>query len=184
MLKVLCSALAVLALPLAASATEYRTVERPRQQCWNEQVAAGRSGDYGGAVLGGIAGGLLGNTVGGGNGRTAATAVGAVTGAIVGDRTWGGGQPSYQTVQRCRTVVDQVQVPVYDAPVYRTPVISAPVVIEQPAYYLAPNPDPYSWRREQWRREEWRREQRRHEREEQAEHRRHDWREHHWRDDE
>lgn len=183
MLKVLYSALALLALPLAASATEYRTVERPRQQCWNEQVAVGRSGDYGGAVLGGIAGGLLGNTVGGGNGRTAATAVGAVTGAIVGDRTWGGGQPSYQSVQRCRTVVDQVQVPVYDAPVYRAPVISAPVVIEQPAYYLAPNPD-LTWRREQWRREEWRREQRRHEREEQAEYRRHEWREHHWRDDE
>ena len=105
-------ALAMLTLPLVAAATEYQIVERPRQECWNEQVAVrGNGGGYGGAIIGGVTGGLLGNQVGGGNGRTVATAVGAATGAVVGDRI-SSGQPGYQTVQRCRTVYDQQRVAV------------------------------------------------------------------------
>ena len=157
------------AVPMLGSATDYRTVNQPRQECWNEQVAVqGRSGDYGGAVIGGLAGGLLGNTVGGGNGRTAATAIGAVTGAMVGDRNWGSSQGGYQTVQRCRTVMDQVRVPVqtYYAP--------QPVVVQQ-QYYVTPQPV----YREDWRAEHFRREQWRHEQEERNEWRRHEWREHH-----
>lgn len=124
----------IIALPLAAFATEYRTVERPRQECWNEQVPAQTAGQgYGGAIVGGLAGGILGNQVGKGNGRTIATAVGAMTGAVVGDRMSSNGT-SYQTVQRCRTVYDQVQEPVVRE---RIQFVTQPVqVIEQPVYYI------------------------------------------------
>jgi uncharacterized protein YcfJ len=116
--------IAFIALPLIASATGYQTVERPRQECWNERVPVESQGSgYGGAVIGGIAGGLLGNQVGGGNGKTVATAIGAATGAVAGDRIAGRSAPttSYQTVQRCKTVIDHVRVPVvYEAvPVYQ-----------------------------------------------------------------
>lgn len=121
-------ALLALVLPAAAFATEYRTVERPRQECWNEQVQVPQRGDdTGGAIIGGIAGGLLGNQFGHGNGRTAATAVGAITGVMVGQRV--ASQPAYgtQEVRRCRTVVDRVQVQVEEEP--------APVWVEaQPVY--------------------------------------------------
>lgn len=106
-------ALLAITMPAAAFASEYQTVERPREECWNEQVQVQqRDGDAGGAIIGGIAGGLLGNQIGHGNGRTAATAVGAITGALVGERM--SSQPGYYTrnVQRCRTVTDRVQVPV------------------------------------------------------------------------
>jgi uncharacterized protein YcfJ len=149
-------------LPLAAGATEYRVVERPRQECWNEQVANTDQG-IGGAILGGLAGGIIGNQVGKGNGRTVATAVGAMTGAVVGDRMAADSAPSYRTVQRCRTVMDRVREPVVYAPpqpVYVQPVVQPTViqpveVVEQPVYYLQAEP---RYRREHWR---------------------HGWREHH-----
>ena len=107
---------AILAAPLVATATEYKTVERPRQECWNEQVPVQSGGQgYEGAIIGGIAGGILGNQVGGGNGKTVATAVGAATGAVVGDRMAAQSASqgtSHQTVQRCRTVMERVQVPI------------------------------------------------------------------------
>ena len=106
--RILISPLLLLSLPLVASATEYRTIERPRQECWNEQVAQPYNGNYGGAIVGGLTGGLLGNQDGRGNGRTAATAVGAATGAVVGDRL--SGANGYTTVQRCRTVIDREQI--------------------------------------------------------------------------
>jgi uncharacterized protein YcfJ len=151
--KYLLYALAALALPLAAGATEYRTVESPRQECWNEQVPVQTAGQgYGGAILGGIAGGLLGNQIGGGNGRTVATAVGAATGAMVGDRMSNAG-PGYQTVERCRTVVDHVRVPVMQAPqpvyVQPAPVYVQPApIIEQRRYYVVPAEPVYY--REHW----------------------------------
>jgi uncharacterized protein YcfJ len=115
MLHKLVGAFVIVAAPLA-TATEFQTVERPRQECWNEQVPVQSGGQgYGGAIVGGIAGGILGNQVGGGNGKTVATAVGAATGAVVGDRMAAQSASkgtSYQTVQRCRTVVERVQVPV------------------------------------------------------------------------
>lgn len=137
-----------IALPLAASATEYQTVERPRQECWNEQVPVqARGQDYGGAIVGGIAGGIIGNQVGRGNGRTVATAVGAMTGAVVGDRMSSRSSPaypSYQTVQRCRTVVDYVQVPIVRQ---RVEVIQQPMVpvIEQRVYYVERDGPPYRY---------------------------------------
>jgi uncharacterized protein YcfJ len=160
MLKKVVGALAVLALPLAAYATEYRTVERPRQECWNEQVPVQSAGNgYGGAIIGGIAGGILGNQVGGGNGKTIATAVGAVTGALTGDRM-ASGYPGYRTVQRCRTVIDYQQVPVYREPVQFIPqpvqVIQQPVqIIRQPIQVIQPvpvyvEPDGYYYQRRYW----------------------------------
>lgn len=138
--------LAMLILPLASHATEYRTVEKPRQECWNEQVPV-QSADngYGGAIIGGLAGGVLGNQVGRGNGKTVATAVGAAAGALVGDRV-ASGNPGYRTVQRCRTVVDYQQVPVYREPVR---IIRQPVqVIPAPVYYV--EPDGYYYQRRYW----------------------------------
>ncbi|MDB5763937.1 MAG: glycine zipper protein [Herminiimonas sp.] len=149
MLRQAFSTLALLALPLLASATEYRTVEHPRQECWNERVPV-QSVDsgYGGAIIGGLAGGILGNQVGGGNGKTVATAVGAMTGALVGDRM-SSGSPSYRMVQRCRTVMDYEQVPVVreQAPVW---VVREPVqVVEQPVYYIEREEEHHH--REHWR---------------------------------
>ena len=142
--KILLSSMAFVALPTTASATQYQTVERPRQQCWNEQVPVQSGGSgYGGAVIGGIAGGLLGNQVGGGNGRAGATAIGAATGAVVGDRVAGRypSQASYQTVQRCKTVIDYVRVPV----VYeQVPVYEAAPVYQYRVYDVEEQPQ---WRR-------------------------------------
>lgn len=138
------SSIALIALPLIASATEYRTIERPRQQCWNEQVAVQSGGaGYGGAVVGGIAGGLLGNQIGGGNGRAVATAIGAATGAIAGDRVAGRYPPStsYQTVQRCKTVIDHIRVPIVYEPV---PIYEAAPVYQYREYYVEKQPN---WRR-------------------------------------
>ena len=130
MLKRVFTIIGVIVFPLAAHATEYRTVEHPRQECWNEQVPVQSAGaGYGGTIIGRIVGGLLGNQVGGGNGRNVATAVGAVTGALVGDRM-SSAAPGYQTVQRCRTVIDREQIPVFREPVR---VIRLPVqIIEEP----------------------------------------------------
>ena len=142
-LKIL-SGIAFIALPLIATATEYQTIERPRQQCWREQVAVQRPGSgYGGAVIGGIAGGLLGNQIGGGNGRAVASAIGAATGAFAGDRVAGRYPPStsYQTVQRCKTVIDYVRVPVVYEPV---PVYEAAPVYQYREYYVVDQP---KWRR-------------------------------------
>lgn len=173
MLIRLIATIGVLAFPLVAGATEYRTVEHPRQECWNEQVQVQSAGaGYGGTIIGGLAGGLLGNQVGGGNGRTLATAVGAVTGAVVGDRM-ASGYPSYRTVQRCKTVIDHEQVPVYREPVqlirqpvqvyqepvrvirqpvqvYQEPVriIRQPVVVEEQGYYI--EPDERYYRHKHW----------------------------------
>lgn len=161
----ICLAIVALAtLPLSALAAQYRIVDQPRQECWNEQVATqARGNDYGPALIGGVVGGLLGSRVGGGNGRNAATAIGAVTGALTGDRLYGGqGGVSYENVQRCRTVVDHVKVALPEPQVYYAP---APVVVEQD-YYVVPQPVyQQDWRaerarREQWRHEEW---ERRHE---------------------
>ncbi|GJI92312.1 glycine zipper 2TM domain-containing protein [Duganella hordei] len=133
-----------LAMPMLANAAEYRIVERPRQQCWNEQVAVRSSGSgYGGAVIGGIAGGLLGNRIGKGNGRAVATAIGAATGAVAGDRIGDRypASPSYQTVERCKTVVDHVRVPVF----YETEPVYGPVAVyHYREYYVADQP---KWRR-------------------------------------
>jgi uncharacterized protein YcfJ len=120
-------AVAIIALPLTGFARDYVTVERPRQECWNEQVATNnRSSNITGAVIGGVAGGIIGNQVGDGNGKTVATAVGAATGAVVGDRM-ANNSPSYQTVQRCRTVMERQRVPVAER---------ERVIVKERVYYV------------------------------------------------
>lgn len=104
-------AVALLLAPLAFAHDRYVVEERPQQECWTERVQDHGGGDYTGALLGGAAGGLLGSQIGGGNGRVAAAAVGAGTGAIVGDRL-ARQQGGYRDVQRCRTVMRPVRVPV------------------------------------------------------------------------
>jgi uncharacterized protein YcfJ len=67
---------------------QYESVNVPRQECSSRWVAEPRrvgGGDYGGAVIGGVAGALLGNQLGHGHGREAATAIGAVFGAFAGN---------------------------------------------------------------------------------------------------
>jgi hypothetical protein len=78
--------------------------------------------------------GLLGSRVGHGNGRTAATAVGAIAGTMVGERM--SSQPGYytQNMQRCRTVIDRVQVPVYREPA-QVWVVELPVYVRRAEYY-------------------------------------------------
>jgi uncharacterized protein YcfJ len=111
--KIIAARALALSLPLLAQANDYvsyTTVSQPRQECWNERVAV-NYGNHDGVIVGGIAGGIIGNQIGQGNGRVVATAVGAATGAIVGERL-SNHSSGYRTVQRCRTVYDQVRVPV------------------------------------------------------------------------
>lgn len=174
------TAAAVIGLPLSAFATQYRIVDQPRQECWNEQVATqARGNDYGAALIGGVAGGLLGSTVGGGNGRNAAAAIGAVTGALTGDRLYGGqGGVGYQNVQRCRTVVDHVKVAIPEPQTYYAPgPVAVPVVVEQDFYVVPPSVYREDWRAEKDRREHWRHEE--WERRREHERRHHEWHEDH-----
>ena len=170
MMKKMLGMLVVLSLPLSASATQYRIVDQPREECWNEQVPVqARSGDYGAALIGGVAGGLLGSNVGKGNGRTAATALGAVAGAVIGDRGWGQGQ-SVQTVRRCRTVVDQVRVPNYERSPgygYQHGSQATPQFVYREVAH-EDNRRHRQWQRDQRQREQWEREQRRQERDQAA----------------
>ena len=117
---------------------QYENVGVPRNECTSQWINESRrvgggdyyagggngggvsAGNYGAAVIGGVAGAILGNQVGKGSGRQAATAVGAVVGAFAGDRLGNQGQyqqqyqgqyqPQYQEapreVTRCRTVND------------------------------------------------------------------------------
>ena len=74
----------------------------PQQVCGNETVYSGNRTSGAGAVMGAIAGGAAGNAIGKGSGRAAATAIGLIGGAVVGNQIEGG-QPQYQSVQRCHT---------------------------------------------------------------------------------
>lgn len=103
-----------LTLPLAvqAQAPEYGRVLSatpvvqqmavPQQICNPETIYNDRRPSGAGAVVGAIAGGAMGNAIGGGSGRAAATALGVIGGAILGNEIEGG-QPGYQTAQRCTT---------------------------------------------------------------------------------
>lgn len=94
----------------------YRTVrvDRPRQECWREDVvhrdSASRSKTP--LVVGGIIGGALGHQIGKGRGRDVATVAGALLGASIGndiknrnyrDREW------VESENVCREVVDYTE---------------------------------------------------------------------------
>lgn len=99
----------------------YRSVrvERPRRECWDEQVVhrernQGPWFDNGaaGSVIGAIAGGVAGHQFGKGRGKDAATVIGAVIGAGVGQRVAVERGAPRQTIEHvgyeevCKTVVE------------------------------------------------------------------------------
>lgn len=179
-------AAAFLTPPISALATQYRVGDRPRQECWNEQVAFRvRNNDFDPALIGGVAGGVRVSTANGGSGDNAATPIGVITSVLTGDRLHSG-QPEvgYQNVQCCRTVIDHVSVaiPKPSRLYYQSAAADAPVAVE-PLYYVAPQPvyvedwRTADYRRQQWLQREWQRLEweRRHE----TEHWREAWHERH-----
>jgi uncharacterized protein YcfJ len=74
-----CSALAVAAAPIAASAQEHH---RHRVQVCRDVSSRGARNT--GTVVGAVAGGLLGNSLAHGGGKTGGTLLGAGAGAVVG----------------------------------------------------------------------------------------------------
>lgn len=96
---------------------QYQNVAVPRTECRSQWLQESRVyddrgyGNYGGAVVGGVAGALVGNQVGKGHGREAATALGAVVGAFAGDRIangdrWDPRRDEPREVRKCWTVND------------------------------------------------------------------------------
>lgn len=93
------------------------TVERPRQECWDEVVEVREPvrpyGVAGPTLAGGIIGAAIGRQFGSGSGRDALTLLGAVAGsAVAHDRAVrNAGGPSVrvreQTVQRCEVVTER-----------------------------------------------------------------------------
>jgi uncharacterized protein YcfJ len=104
--------------PVIASSPVYQVqqTQQPRQECWEEQVQyqtqAPQSATPG--ILGAIIGGALGNAVGH---HKSNKQVGAVVGAVIGGSIGsdigrnrsGGTTYSTDTVERCRTVYNNVQ---------------------------------------------------------------------------
>lgn len=89
---------------------KYVTVNRPRQECWDEVVyTEPRKGVAGPALAGGIIGGAIGRQFGGGSGRDALTVAGALAGsAIAAERAArnraGSGGARATSVERCHVV--------------------------------------------------------------------------------
>ena len=99
-------------------------VERPRRECWEEEVyeevSAGPAhrplGQAGPTIAGGILGGVIGHQFGGGSGKDAMTALGALMGAaIASDRAQR--RAGYSTtrevrpvtVERCQTTTERFE---------------------------------------------------------------------------
>jgi uncharacterized protein YcfJ len=90
-----------------------KTVNVPRQECWDQVVTHRQPAKDRHQMLGTIAGaamgGLVGNQIGGGSGKDIATAAGVIAGGYAGNKTQERMQQgnTYQTVEkRCKTVYD------------------------------------------------------------------------------
>jgi uncharacterized protein YcfJ len=98
----------------------YVTVDRPREQCWNEVVRepAPSARVVGATAAGTIIGGAIGHQFGSGNDRDALTVLGAVAGGAVAHQRAVARQGGYATrdvtVQRCEMVNDRVTEAVAD----------------------------------------------------------------------
>jgi uncharacterized protein YcfJ len=97
----------------------YVTVNRPRQECWDEVVRepARPFGTVGPTVAGGIVGAAIGRQFGSGNDRDALTLLGAAAGAAVANQRAQRNQDvAYRdvTVQRCQTVNERVTEQIVD----------------------------------------------------------------------
>jgi uncharacterized protein YcfJ len=91
----------------------YVTVNRPREECWNEFVRepVRRYGVAGPTLAGSIVGAAIGRQFGSGNDRDALTVLGAVAGGAVAHRRAignGAGSTRDVAVQRCEVVHDRV----------------------------------------------------------------------------
>lgn len=89
------------------------TVNRPREQCWNEVVhePVRPFGVAGPTIAGSVIGAAIGRQFGDGNGQDAMTVIGAVTGGTVAHQRAvrnGAGATREVTVQRCEVVNDRV----------------------------------------------------------------------------
>jgi len=101
-------------------------VERPRRECWEEQIyeqhptrsAVGPLGNAGATIAGGILGGVIGHQFGGGSGQDAMTALGALMGAAIASdrssrRAYGYSSAAHEvgpvTVERCQTTSERFQ---------------------------------------------------------------------------
>jgi uncharacterized protein YcfJ len=89
------------------------TVDRPREQCWNEVVhePVRPFGVAGPTAAGAIIGGAIGHQFGDGNGQDAMTVLGAVAGGAIAHQRAvrnGAGATREVTVQRCEVVNDRV----------------------------------------------------------------------------
>jgi uncharacterized protein YcfJ len=97
----------------------YVTVNRPREQCWDEIVhePVRRYGVAGPTVAGSIVGAAIGRQFGSGNDRDALTVLGAVAGGAVAHRRAirnGAGATRDVAVQRCEVVSDRVREQIVD----------------------------------------------------------------------
>ena len=89
------------------------TIETPREECQDVQVAkkAPVKDEHriAGTAIGAIAGGLLGSTIGGGSGKKIATVAGAAAGGYAGNKIQQNMQDKdtvVTTERRCKTVYD------------------------------------------------------------------------------
>jgi uncharacterized protein YcfJ len=97
----------------------YVTVDRPREQCWNETVRepVRPFGVVGQTAAGSIVGAAIGRQFGSGNDRDTLTVLGAVAGGAVAHRRAvvnAGYAARDVVVQRCEVVNDRVTEPVVD----------------------------------------------------------------------
>ncbi len=91
----------------------YVTVNRPRQECWDEIVREPTRpfGTLGPTIAGGIVGAAIGRQFGSGNDRDALTLIGAVAGSAVANQRAvrnQGVETREVAVQRCQVVNDRV----------------------------------------------------------------------------
>jgi len=95
------------------------TVDRPREQCWNEIVRepVRPFGVAGQTAAGSIVGAAIGRQFGSGNDRDTLTVLGAVAGGVVANRRAvrnGAGATRDVAVQRCEVVSDRVTEQIVD----------------------------------------------------------------------
>jgi uncharacterized protein YcfJ len=93
----------------------YVTVQRPRQECWDEVVYLRERNDRpirvaGPAIAGGLIGGAIGRQFGGGSGRDALTVIGALAGSAIASERAARNQ-NYAAVNPARaTTVERCEV--------------------------------------------------------------------------
>ena len=93
----------------------YVTVDRPRQECYDDDARRPAAGVTGQTIAGGVIGAAIGRQFGGGSGRDLATALGATAGAVIANQR-AQRNLGYREVpvQRCEVVNDRATEQVVD----------------------------------------------------------------------